>query len=62
VLLGDVGVGKSSFRKHLMYVSAYDEFQHALHVYVDLARSGALSENLRDVVLDQIEAALLNEY
>lgn len=62
VLLGDVGVGKSSFLKHLMYVSAYDEFQHALYVYVDLGRTGALSESLRDVVLDQIEDVLLNEY
>lgn len=62
VLLGDVGVGKSSFLKHLMYVSAYDEFQHALYVYVDLGRTGALSENLKEVVLDQIEAALLTEY
>ena len=62
VLLGDVGVGKSSFLKHLMYVSAYDEFQRALYVYVDLGRTGALSESLKDVVLDQIEGVLLNEY
>lgn len=62
VLLGDVGVGKSSFLKHLMYVSAYDEFQHALYVYVDLGRTGALSEKLKDVVLDQIEDVLLTEY
>lgn len=62
VLLGDVGVGKSSFLKHLMYVSAYDEFQHALYIYVDLGRTGALSENLKDVVLDQIEHVLLTEY
>lgn len=62
VLLGDVGVGKSSFLKHLMYVSAYDEFQHALYIYVDLGRTGALSDSLKDVVLDQIEEILLREY
>ncbi|MBE7620883.1 hypothetical protein GL297_14890 [Komagataeibacter sp. FXV2] len=62
VLLGDVGVGKSSFLKHLMYVSAYDEFQHALYVYVDLGRTGALSNDFKDVVLDQIEEALLTKY
>lgn len=62
VLLGDVGVGKSSFLKHLMYVSAYDEFQRALYVYVDLGKTGALSNDLKDVVLDQVEDALLNEY
>ncbi|MET3712635.1 GTPase SAR1 family protein [Sphingomonas trueperi] len=62
VLLGDVGVGKSSFLKHLMYVSAYDEFQHALYIYVDLGRTGALSSDLKEVVLDQVESALLEEY
>lgn len=45
-LVGDVGVGKTSFLKHLMYVSAYTEFQHALYAYVDLGRKGALSESL----------------
>lgn len=62
VLLGDVGVGKSSFLKHLMYVSAYDEFQRALYVYVDLGRKGALSDDLRELVLSQVEEALLSEY
>jgi hypothetical protein len=45
-----------------MYVSAYDEFQRALYVYVDLGRTGALSANLKEVVLDQIEEALLEQY
>jgi GTPase SAR1 family protein len=61
-LIGDVGVGKSSFLKHLMYVSAFEEFQHALYVYVDLGRKGALSSSLNDLVLDQIEKALLEIY
>lgn len=61
-LVGDVGVGKSSFLKHLMYVSAFNEFQHAIYVYVNLGRKGALSESLIDLVLDQIEESLLENY
>lgn len=61
-LVGDVGVGKSSFLKHLMYVSAFSEFQHAIYAYVNLGRKGALSESLIDLVLDQIEDSLLENY
>ncbi len=61
-LVGDVGVGKSSFLKHLMYVSAFSEFQHAIYAYVNLGRKGALSVSLIDLVLDQIEESLLENY
>lgn len=61
-LIGDVGVGKSSFLKHLMYVSAFSEFQHAIYCYVNLGRKGALSESLIDLVLDQIETSLVENY
>ncbi|MBP2461425.1 MULTISPECIES: hypothetical protein [unclassified Rhizobium] len=61
-LVGDVGVGKSSFLKHLMYVSAYSEFQHAIYAYVNLGRKGALSSSVRELVLDQIEEALERKY
>lgn len=61
-LVGDVGVGKSSFLKHLMYVSAFAEFQHAIYAYVNLGRKGALSSSLVDLVLNEIEKALLNTY
>lgn len=61
-LVGDVGVGKSSFLKHLMYVSAYEEFQYALYAYVNLGRKGALAQSISELVLDQIEEALLTNY
>lgn len=61
-LIGDVGVGKTSFLKHLMYVSAYSEFQNAVYAYVNLGRKGALSVSLVDLVLDQIESALMEGY
>jgi len=61
-LVGDVGVGKSSFLKHLMYVSAFAEFQHAIYAYVNLGRQGALSQSINELVLDQIEQALIDKY
>ncbi|WP_152926577.1 P-loop NTPase fold protein [Shimia sp. SK013] len=57
-LVGDVGVGKTSFLKHLMYVSAYREFQKAIYVYIDLGRKGVFYEDPKKMVLDAIETAL----
>lgn len=62
VLLGDVGVGKTSFLKHLMYVSAFEEFQNAIYIYIDLGSQGALSLDLRDFVLEEIEIQLYELY
>lgn len=62
VLIGDVGVGKTSFLKHLMYVSAFTEFQNALYIYVDLGSQGALASDLNDFVLGQIEDQLCAKY
>ena len=62
VLVGDVGVGKSSFLKHLMHVSAYEEFQDALYVYIDLGSQGALTRDLTSFVLDEIEKQLYDNY
>lgn len=62
ILLGDVGVGKSSFVKHLKHVSAHEEFRRAIYVYIDLGFHGILDESLKDVVLNAVEEALLNEH
>ena len=62
VLIGDVGVGKTSFLKHLMYVSAFEEFQKALYIYIDLGSHGALSESLNDFILSEIESQLYALY
>lgn len=62
VLIGDVGVGKTSFLKHLMYISAFDEFRRAIYVYIDLGSQAALEQNLREFVLAEIERQLLDRY
>jgi GTPase SAR1 family protein len=62
VLIGDVGVGKTSFLKHLSYVSAFEEFQGALYIYIDLGSQGALAPRLNEFVLNEIETQLYIKY
>lgn len=62
VLLGDVGVGKTSFVKNLIYHGAYEEFKRAFYIYIDLGSSGALASDLKSFVLEEIENQLLEKY
>ena len=62
ILIGDVGVGKTSFVKHLMYVSAYEEFNQSIYIYIDLGSQGSLSTDLKDFVLNEIESQLLTRH
>jgi hypothetical protein len=60
VLVGDVGVGKSSFQKHLYYVTASSELQQSLYLQIDLGTHAALSTDIRTFFLDQVEAQLVS--
>lgn len=62
VLLGDVGVGKTSFIKNLIYNSAHEEFKNALYIYIDLGSKAALAEDLQIFVLNEIERQLNEKY
>lgn len=62
VLIGDVGVGKTSFVKNLRHNSAHEEFNNAIYVYIDLGANAALNTDIKSFVLDQIEFQLLKEY
>lgn len=62
VLLGDVGVGKTSFVKNLMYNSAHEEFKNAIYIYIDLGSNAALSDDLKAFVLKEIENQLYEKY
>lgn len=62
VLIGDVGVGKTSFLKHLIYVRAQAEFGKSIYIYIDLGSKGALENDLKAFVLDEIERQLLSRY
>lgn len=57
-LIGDVGVGKSSFLKHLIKVSASDIFKKAISVYFDLGASASLSKSTKDAFLDRVEQTI----
>jgi GTPase SAR1 family protein len=62
VLLGDVGVGKTSFLEELIYVRAAKEFARALYIYIDLGTSAALALDIRKFVIDEIERQLFTKY
>lgn len=62
VLLGDVGVGKTSFVKNLMYNSAYEEFQSAIYIYIDLGSKASLTNDLKKFILNEIESQLYSKY
>jgi hypothetical protein len=62
VLLGDAGVGKTSFLEDLIYVRAPQEFARAVHVYIDLGSKASLSLDIRKFVVDEIERQLVSRY
>lgn len=62
VILGDVGVGKSSFLKNLMFRVAREEFGRAVYVYIDLGSQAALEEHLEDFVRQEFIKQLLDRY
>lgn len=62
VLIGDVGVGKTSFVKNLIYSSAFKEFNEAIYIYIDLGAKATLAESLQIFIINEIEEQLLNKY
>ncbi|MFG1824701.1 hypothetical protein ACGFIJ_19635 [Microbispora bryophytorum] len=62
ILLGDVGVGKTSFIKHLVSVDASEELKRGIVLYVDFGREPALRTDLQNYVLDSFERQLREKY
>lgn len=62
VLLGDVGVGKTSFLEDLIYIRAPKEFENSLLIYVDLGSKAALNTDIKAHVLNEIERQLYAKY
>lgn len=62
ILLGDVGVGKTSFLEDLMYVRATEEFERAVNIYINLGAKGALETDIKNFVLHEIERQLFEKY
>ena len=62
VLLGDVGVGKTSFLEDLIYIRASKEFDNSLLIYIDLGSKAALNTDIRAHALSEIERQLYAKY
>ena len=62
LLLGDVGVGKSTFIRHLINIDAAEVFKNAIYLHLDLGSKGALALDLRVHIINQIELQLLELY
>lgn len=62
VLVGDVGIGKSTFLRHLMKVRAAEEFKSAISIYLDLGSRGTLAKSAKDALLDEITHTLRSTY
>ena len=62
LLLGDVGVGKTTFIRHLIKVEAAGIFEKAIALHLDLGSSATLTADLRTFILDEIEKQLLENY
>ena len=62
ILLGDVGVGKTSFIKQLMLLRASREFQNSINIYIDLGSKAALEADLQKFVLNEIDRQLASKY
>jgi hypothetical protein len=58
ILLGDVGVGKSMFIRHLVRVDARPVFEKAISLYVDFGKEPALADDLERFVIARCEAQL----
>ena len=62
ILIGDVGVGKTSFLKHFIYEDAKDVFENARYIYVALGERGTLDPNIRALILRETEHQLYERY
>ena len=62
MLIGDVGVGKSTFIENLMKVEAKEIFDKSIGIKIDLGSKAVLKQDLREAIFDEIENVLLVDY
>jgi hypothetical protein len=62
LLIGDVGVGKSSFVNYFTHVYAPDLAEKSIILYIDLGFRGTLAADFRQFVLSEIENQLMEKY
>lgn len=62
LLLGDVGVGKTTFINYLIHVDAAPMFEQAITFVLNLGTKAVLAENIKEFVVDEIIDQLLEKY
>ncbi len=62
ILVGDVGVGKTSFINNLIQVEAVDLFTQSISIKIDLGTSAVLQSDINTAIFDAIYEILENEY
>ncbi|MGW3995676.1 AAA family ATPase [Amycolatopsis sp. NPDC004772] len=62
VLLGDVGVGKTTFIRHLVRIDAKEELEKSIVLYVDFGSQPALRRDLETFVTENFAKQLLDNY
>lgn len=62
ILIGDVGVGKTSFIKNLILRQASEEFKNAIYIYLDLGVNSYLDNELESYVAKEIQDQLREQY
>lgn len=58
VLLGDVGVGKTFFLRHLLRVEAVEVLRSSEVIYVDFLKESSLLADMRDHLADEVDRVL----
>lgn len=62
VLVGDVGVGKSIFLKHLFRIDAKDILDRTIVFYVDFLRHSGLVEDVSDYIVNIVSSTLRDDH
>ena len=62
ILVGDVGVGKTSFINNLIKVEAVDLFENSISLKIDLGATAVLQTNINEAIFDSIYEILETEY
>jgi hypothetical protein len=58
LLIGDVGVGKTTFIRKLIKIDAAPIFNNSIYIYIDLGSQGTLSRDLRDFIIEDTTTQL----